>query len=88
MSKAKSGGGINSRVSVKAPVRTGAPTTNKIRPGGASQIGTQVVLTNSAAGKLVAGTMPQAPLGNERALNMKPTVHDRGSQGHHGSGEG
>jgi hypothetical protein len=84
MSKAKSGGGIGSRVNVSPPVRTGSPTSDKIRPGGASQIGQQVVLTNSAAGKLVAGTMPQAPLGNERALTMKPAVHDRGSQGHHG----
>jgi hypothetical protein len=83
MSKAKSGGGIGSRVNVSPPVRTGSPTSDKIRPGGASQIGQQVVLTDSAA-----GTMPQTPLGNERALTMKPTVHDRGSQGRHGGGEG
>ena len=85
MTKAKSGGGITSNKNVRPPVRCGQPTTSKIRPGAVSQIGSQVVLTNTTAGKLVSGTAKQEPLGNQTALNAKPTVYDRGTQGRQGT---
>ena len=39
MSKAKSGGGVTMNKNVRAPVRAGAPSANKISPAGAAGIG-------------------------------------------------
>jgi len=89
MVKARSGGGIQSKVNRKTPVRAGPPRTNVINPGGTDALGQQF------AGKrtpLQAGTMKQVPSGNAVALNVGKggpgagrTVMPRGTQGMHGS---
>jgi hypothetical protein len=88
MAKARSGGGINSRVNTRPSVKVGPPKTNVINPGGADALGKQFA---GRVTPLSAGTMPQVPLGNAVALNVGKggpgtgrKVYAHGTQGTHG----
>jgi hypothetical protein len=82
MSKTRTGagGGINSRVNVTKPVRTGQPAT-KISPRGVSQYGSSIGNHSTDSGRVLTKgveTTHQGPmggpgsvkLGNEVALNV------------------
>jgi hypothetical protein len=99
MSKARSGGGITSNKLVRPDVRSGAPSTNKMSPAGAAQLGVALgdkVHNRAHTGQgfrtpLQAGVRAQVPLGNAVAGNVGGggpgtgrTVYGAGSQGQHG----
>jgi hypothetical protein len=78
MAMAKSGGGIQSNKLKRVPVKAGKPSTNKVSPAAAAQLGAHLsdhitergkVLRNPAD-RLLTGTMPQVPSGNDLARNV------------------
>jgi len=94
MAKIRSGGGINSSVVTKPPVRTGKAAVG-VNPGGADQLG-QLVGKMTASTPLFSGERPiSVKLGNELAGNVGTggpgvgrTVHRAGSQAQYGSAAG
>ena len=62
-----SGGGISMPKNVRASVKAGPPSTNKINPGGAAQLGSSAYQNPTP---LKSGTMSQVPMGNAVALNV------------------
>lgn len=88
MAKAKSGGGINSRVVMRPPMAGGVAPT-KINPAAVARLGAMV--GNHATDKgtiktqqvpLSRGSAPAVPMGNA-ITKTKPTVLRGGSQGKH-----
>jgi hypothetical protein len=78
MARTGEGGGLRARVVVHPGVKYGPASTNKVSPAGAAQLGAHLgdhvtergkVLANPAA-KLLTGTMPQVPSGNDLARNV------------------
>jgi hypothetical protein len=94
MAKRSGGGGIQSRVNVKVPVRTGTPN-RVVYPGGADQLGQHMGNHSTQSGRTLSN--PATPLyggkalsptrmGNEIAQSTiagvggSRTIHARGSQ--------
>jgi hypothetical protein len=78
--RTNSGGGINSRVNVTKPVRTGQPAT-KISPKGVSQYGSSIGNHATDSGRMLRGGVEtphlgpmsgpgSVKLGNEVAMNV------------------
>jgi hypothetical protein len=88
MSRAKSGGGIRSRVVKRVGQNLGPRSSNKVSPSAVDMLGQS---TSFKRPPLIKGTMPQVPLGNDLSTNVgkgapgagRVTMHC-GSQGTHG----
>ena len=86
----RSGGGLTSNKLVRPPVKTGAPSSNKVSPGGVDQLG-QKMAVRTAFEPLYVGKGAQIPLGNAVAASTvcgpggSRTIMRAGSQAQHGA---
>jgi hypothetical protein len=88
MSKARSGGGITSRVNRKVAQNVGPARTNIVSVAATDMLGQSLAFKRP---DLIKGTAPQVPMGNAVATNIGKggpgtgrVTHHCGSQGTHG----